>query len=139
MLSRTQKGWENGVQYTHTTTYSYNAQGKILTINPPGNGTADVVTYSYDPQGTGLFPESRTDPGPDPNGNWTRVTEYEYDGFNRLKIVRDPNQVAYGGQTEHFYDIMNRRTKTIVTASDGSTSATEYFYTKLGDLEKIWS
>ena len=128
LLSRTIDGFEGGVALPaghKTTSYTNNGSGEVLTIDPPGHGTADVTTFTYNLAGrNGHVPDSRTDP-------LVGTTTYGYDGFNRRISVTDPNQV----ETVTKYDDLNRvtevRQKGAVPADDLVTTHT---YNVFGDL-----
>jgi YD repeat-containing protein len=50
LLATTETGLlGNGSPYSHTTTYAYNASGKLATIDGPRTDVSDVTTYTYDP------------------------------------------------------------------------------------------
>jgi RHS repeat-associated protein len=120
-----------------TTSFTYDAtSGRIDSQDPPGFGTADVTTWSYDPD-TGdpergrQFPFSRTDP-------IVGATRFEYDAFNRRSAVVDPNLT----RTETTYDELDRvlttRVCEVAAAEDpcgGSGLLTQNIYDELRDLD----
>jgi RHS repeat-associated protein len=128
LTTRTVDGFESGAALPadfKATGYSYNASGEVATIDPPGLGTADVTTFTYNLSGrNGHVVDSRTDP-------LVGTTTYGYDGFNRRTLETDPNQV----ETVTGYDTLNRVTE---VRRKGATSAedlvTTYTYTAFGDL-----
>ncbi|MEM9553169.1 MAG: RHS repeat-associated core domain-containing protein [Acidobacteriota bacterium] len=127
--SSTIAGVEDGQAFAHTTTYGYNAGGSLETIDRPGLGTDDVVTFTYDPtRGNGLLVrDSRIDP-------LVGATAYGHDAFNRRISVTDPNGVV----TETEYDALDRvrfvRERGATPAED---LVTEWRYTTFGDLFQI--
>ncbi|MCG8460634.1 MAG: hypothetical protein MI919_30500, partial [Holophagales bacterium] len=122
----TREGFEDGQPFTYTTLYGHNAGGRVTSINPPGHGTADVTTFTYDPlRGNGhLVLETRTDP-------LVGTTTFGHDAFNRRISMTDPNGVI----TETHYDAANRVTfqirKGAIPAED---LITENRYDTFGDL-----
>jgi YD repeat-containing protein len=122
LTSRTEKGAENGGAFSLVTEYAYNAGGQPLSIDPPGHGTADVVTFAYDPaRGSGhLVPLSRTDP-------LLGATTFVHDAFNRRTGVTDVNSV----ETRTAYDGLDRVTS-VTQVGDGDL-VTTYTYTPFGE------
>jgi len=108
---------------------TYNAGGLPLSVDPPGNGTADSSTFTYDPaRGNGSWVQlTRTDP-------LLGTTQFAYDPFNRRTSVTDVNAV----QTVTAYDRLNRPTS---ITQKGATAAddlvTTYSFTPLGDVFRV--
>jgi RHS repeat-associated protein len=124
LTTRTVQGAESGGSFSFATTTTFNAAGQPLTIDPPGHGTADVTTYTYDPARGNLLPLTRTDP-------LIGATSFAYDAFNRRTSTTDPN----GVQTATAYDPLNRvTTVTQKGAIPADDLATSYVYTPFGDL-----
>lgn len=139
LLSRTESGLEATYptgSFSLVTSYpDYNAAGRVETVDPPGYGTADRTTFTYDPARGDLLPLTRQDP------LLAQPTQFGYDPFNRRTRVTDPN----GVHTETEYDAMGRVVR-IIQRSDGSTLpeppsaadlVTLYSYTRYGDLFRI--
>lgn len=128
LSTRTIDGFEAGAPLPagfKTTAYSYNAAGEPLTIDPPGFGTADVISFTYGLAGrNGHVADSRTDP-------LVGTTGFGYDGLNRRTSVTDPNSV----ETVTSYDGLSRvtevRQKGALPADDLVTTHT---YSTFGDL-----
>ncbi|HWM93497.1 MAG TPA: RHS repeat-associated core domain-containing protein [Thermoanaerobaculia bacterium] len=128
MTSGTNDGFEGGSALASgfkTTAYTHNGSGEVLTIDPPGFGTADVASFTYSLSGrNGHIPDTRTDP-------LAGTTTFGYDGLNRRTSVTDPN----GVETVTTYDSLNRvtevRRKGAIPADDLVTTST---YTSFGDL-----
>jgi YD repeat-containing protein len=124
LVSRTIEGVESGSAFSLTTTTTSNAAGQPETIDPPGHGTQDQTSFTYDPARGDLIASSRTDP-------LVGTTGFAYDAFNRRLSVTDPNGVA----TETAYDPLGRVTAVV---QKGATPAedliTSHVYTPLGDL-----
>jgi RHS repeat-associated protein len=124
LTTRTLQGAEAGSSFNYATATTFNAAGQPLTVDPPGYGTADVTSYTYDSARGNLLPLTRTDP-------IVGTTTFGYDSFNRRTQVTDPNGVS----TVTAYDDLNRVTsstgKGAVTADD---LVTAYEYTSFGDL-----
>jgi RHS repeat-associated protein len=128
------RGWEAGQPFDCTapgapcyeTVTAYNSAGQPETVDPPGFGTGDATTYSYDPSRGSLVADGRTDP-------LIGTTTFGHDPFNRRTSVTDANGVV--SQTE--YDDLDRVTK---VAHIGATAAeglvTEHVYTAFGDLRR---
>ncbi|HYU33016.1 MAG TPA: RHS repeat-associated core domain-containing protein [Thermoanaerobaculia bacterium] len=107
------------------TTYGHNGSGEVSQIDPPGFGTADATSFTYNLAGrNGHVADSRTDP-------LVGATTFGYDGLNRRTSVIDPNSV----ETVTSYDALNRVTE---VRRKGATPAddlvTTYTYTPFGDL-----
>jgi RHS repeat-associated protein len=127
-LTRRETGLEAtqpGGAFDLTTTTTYNTAGRPLTIDPPGHGTADVTSFTYNvPNTNATIPDTRTDPGV---GTWT----YGYDAFNRRTNAVDPN----GVETTTAYDALDR--VTLVTRKGAVATddlVTRYTYNGFGDL-----
>jgi RHS repeat-associated protein len=122
--TRTLQGAEAGSSFTYATTATFNAAGQPLTVDPPGYGTADATTTTYDSTRGNLLPLTRTDP-------LTGATTFGYDAFNRRTSLTDPN----GVQTATAYDSLDRVTS---VTRKGATAAgdlvTTYAYNTFGDL-----
>ena len=127
------RGWEEGDPFDCTvslapcfdTVTGYNAQGQPTSIDPPGYGTADETSFTYDPARGSLVADSRTDPV-------VGTTAFDYDAYNRRTAVTDPNGVT----TQTQYDDLDRVTKVIQKgASPAEDLVTEHVYTPLGDLD----
>ena len=105
--------------------------GQILTIDPPGHGTDDIVEYTYDPtRGNGfLVMDTRIDP-------LIGTTTFDYDTWNRRTNTTDVN----GVETVTEYDEVDRVRK--VWQEDGVAGETtedlvsETVYNVFGDLER---
>jgi RHS repeat-associated protein len=124
-LSRTISGVEAGSAFTHTTTSSYTGSGQPLTIDPPGYGTADQTTFTYDPARGDLLPLTRTDP-------LVGTTTFGYDVFNRRNSVTDPN----GVETTTVFDPVDRVTelRQVGASPPADDLVTTHTYTVFGDL-----
>jgi len=128
MTSRTVDGYEAGAPLpagVKTTASTYNGSGEPATIDPPGFGTADVTTFTYNLAGrNGHLAGSRIDP-------LIGATTFGYDGLNRRTSVIDANNV----ETTTSYDALSRvtevRRKGAVAADD---LVTTYTYAPFGDL-----
>ncbi len=122
--TRTIQGAESGSSFSYATISTFNGSGQPLTVDPPGYGTADQTSYTYDPDRGDLLPLTRTDP-------LVGATTFGYDGFNRRTSVKDPNEV----QSLTGYDNLNRVTavtqKGAVQTEDLQTT---YQYDLFGDL-----
>jgi YD repeat-containing protein len=124
LVTRTVQGAEVGSSFSYATTTTFNAAGQTLTVDPPGYGTADLTTTTYDATRGNLLPLTRTDP-------LIGDTTFGYDAFNRRTSVTDPN----GVQTVTAYDNLDRINS---VTQKGTTSAgdlvTSYTYNTFGDL-----
>lgn len=124
LATRTIQGAEAGSSFTFDTVSTFNGAGQPLSVDPPGYGTADQTTYTYDSATGGLLPSSRIDP-------LIGATTFGYDGLNRRTSVTDPN----GVQTLTGFDNLSRVT---AVTQKGATTAddlvTTYQYTLVGDL-----
>ncbi len=124
LVTRTIQGSESGGSFSYATATTFNTAGQPLTVDPPGYGTADMTTTTYDSTRGNLLPLTRTDP-------LIGDTTFGYDGFNRRTSITDPN----GVQTVTAYDNLDRITS---ATQKGATSAgdlvTSYTYNTFGDL-----
>jgi RHS repeat-associated protein len=119
MEMRTISGYEADVPFSYQTQTTYNGAGQPFTIDPPGYGTQDVTTLTYNvPSTNGYLPDTRTDPV-------IGATTFGYDGLNRRMTVTDINSV----QTITAFDNLNRVT---TVTRKGTTVVpdlvTTYFY-----------
>ncbi|MEM6456235.1 MAG: hypothetical protein AAF772_14155, partial [Acidobacteriota bacterium] len=123
-LTQTIEGVEDGQSFAYTTTRTYTAEGQLATVDGPDHGTADVVTWAYDPQRGGLVMASRIDP-------LIGVTTYGHDALNRRTSEIDPN----GVRIDTEYDALDRvRFVRHRGATPAEDLVTEYRYDPLGDL-----
>jgi RHS repeat-associated protein len=123
---RTIQGAESGGAFSHATASSFNAGGQPLTVDPPGHGTADAITFTYDAtRGNGrLVLQTRTDP-------LIGATTYTHDAYNRRTGVTDPN----GVQTVTAYDALDRVTSITQQGGGGTPDLiTTHTYNEFGDL-----
>jgi RHS repeat-associated protein len=122
--TRTIEGVERDAAFTYVTATTYNSAGMPEDIDPPGYGTADVTSFTYDPDRGDLLADTRTDP-------LIGTTAFEYDAFNRRTTVTDPN----GVETETVYDDLDRVRFLIQRGADPSEDlVTEHVYDVFGDL-----
>ncbi|HEX9020765.1 MAG TPA: hypothetical protein VF903_05850 [Nitrospirota bacterium] len=112
LLSRTESGYlGDGTPYSYTTAYTYNANGKIATIDGPRTDVQDVTTYYYDPL-TGYVNGI--------NQPLVGTTVYSnFDVFGNPQTVTDPN----GNATTYTYDSIGR---VLTVKAPGDTNATQY-------------
>ncbi|HSL81228.1 MAG TPA: hypothetical protein VLF66_00545, partial [Thermoanaerobaculia bacterium] len=124
-IARTISGSEAGSAFSLTTTTTYNAAGQPLTIDPPGHGTADETTFTYDPARGSLVADSRTDP-------LIGTTTFGHDAFNRRTSVTDPN----GVKTATVYDELDRVTEVrqVGASPPADDLVTSHEYSVFGDL-----
>ena len=110
-----------------TWTYTYNANGSVLTVDGPRTDVSDVTTYTY-------YPNDDTDPGRRGNvatirnalNQITDITSYNAHG-QPLTIV-DPN----GLTTTLTYDARQR-----LTSRSVGGELTSYDYDGVGQLKKV--
>lgn len=122
--TRTEQGAEAGSSFSLTTATTYNAAGQPLTVDPPGHGTADVTSYTYDPLRGHLLPSTRMDP-------LLGITSFSYDALNRQTTATDPN----GVETVTAYDAHDRVTSiTRKGAAPAEDLITTHVYNPFGDL-----
>jgi RHS repeat-associated protein len=117
-----------------TTAYTPNASGETLTIDPPGFGTADQVSFTYNlPNRNGHVPDTRTDPNP-PGASVT--TTFVYDGFNRRTEVIEPNGVDPDKvKIVTAYDVLDRAQEVRQKGAGAIPDlVTTYTYTRFKDL-----
>jgi RHS repeat-associated protein len=129
LLTATEAGLlGDGTAYSYATTYSYDSNGRMNSIDGPRTDVQDVTTYSYDP--TAGYLTSVTQPV-------IGTTTYSnFDPLGNPQTITDPN----GNSTMYTYDT-NGRISTV--KAPGDTSATQYFYvlggcgSSCGGLNKI--
>ena len=113
LLTTTETGLlGNGNPYTYTTTYTYDTNGRLATIDGPRTDVNDVTSYVYDSAGR---LQTMTQP-------LIGTTTYSsFDNLGNPQTVTDPN----GNSTTYTYDT-NGRVATV--KAPGDTNATQYFY-----------
>ena len=131
--TQTVTGCHGATAFSHTTSYTYNGQGQVLTVNGPRTDiTTDITTYEYYPLTESVEKRGRLKKITDAVGN---VTLFEdYDLFGNAGSVTDPN----GVKTTFIYDHRNQPLEVRV---HGATSAddvvTKYTYDANGNLDKV--
>lgn len=124
--SRRVQGVEAGSFFDLETVTGFSAAGQPLSVDPPGYGTEDRTSFTYDPLRGDLLPLTRTDP-------LVGTTTFAYDPFNRRMETTDPN----GLTTVTTYDALGRvRTVTQKGTTPAEDLVTEHEYTAFGDLER---
>ncbi|MEM7613117.1 MAG: DUF6531 domain-containing protein, partial [Pseudomonadota bacterium] len=99
-----ESGFESsGTPISRTTSFSYNANGRVSSVDGPLAGTADTWTFNYYNCTTG-GECGEMEYMIDPNGFRTDFTEY--DGVGRLIAFEEPN----GLETRYGYDERGRIT-----------------------------
>jgi len=113
LLTTTETGLlGNGSAYTYTTTYTYDANGRITSINGPRTDANDVITFTYDSAGRLL---TMTQP-------LIGTTTYSnHDNLGNPQTITDPN----GNSTTYTYDATGRVTS---VKTPGDANATQYVY-----------
>jgi len=102
-----------------TWTYTYNANGQVLTVNGPRTDVSDVTTYTYDTQGNVASITNAA-------GHVTSITAYNAHG-QPLTII-DPN----GMTITLGYDARQR-----LTSRNSGGEITTYDYDGVGQLTKV--
>ena len=114
LLSTTETGFlGNSTSYSYTTTYTYDTNSRVASIDGPRTDVSDVTTYTYDPItghltaitqpliGTTTYSSHDSLGNPqtvtDPNGN---ATMYTYDTTGRVLTVKAPGDIA---STQYVY------------------------------------
>ncbi len=122
--TRTIEGVEDGLAFVYQTTTTFTAEGTPDTVDPPGYGSADQMSFTYDPARGSVIVSTRTDP-------LVGTTTFGYDAFNRRASVTDPNSVV----SETMYDALDRVRFIIQRgAVPADDLVTEHRYTVFGDL-----
>jgi len=118
LTSTTQTGLlGDGSPYSHTTSYEYDANGRLKKMDGPRTDVQDVVTATYAPV-TGFLTSV----------TWPIIgtTSYtDHDPLGNPRTVTDPN----GNITTYTYDTLGRITS---VKAPGDSSATRYAYTTGG-------
>src|SRR5882762_4862725 len=104
---------------TRTWTYTYNANGQVLTVNGPRSDVSDITTYTYDAQGNVASITNAA-------GHLTSITAYNAHG--QLLTIVDPN----GMSTTLAYDARQR-----LTSRNSGGEVTSYDYDGVGQLTKV--
>ena len=102
-----------------TWTYTYNANGQVLTVKGPRSDVSDLTTYTYDTQGNVASITNAA-------GHLTSITAYNAHGQPRTIV--DPN----GMITTLGYDARQR-----LTSRNSGGEVTSYDYDGVGQLTKV--
>ncbi len=122
--TRTIEGVEDGAAFVYSTVTTYTAEGVPDVVDPPGYGSVDQTSLTYDPARGSVIVETRTDP-------LIGTTTFGYDPFNRCVSVIDPNGVL----AETTYDDLDRVRFLIQRgAVPVDDLVTEHRYNVFGDL-----
>ena len=106
------------------TTYTYNSNNQVLTIDGPRTDVNDITTYTYDADGN-------RDSITNALNQTTLITSYDAHG-NPLSIT-DPN----GTITTLSYDARQRLVSRTVADSTPDAATATFTYNAVGDLVKI--
>lgn len=119
--------------FTHTTAYTYDAHGQVLTVDGPRTDVSDTTTYEYYPDADAVVERrGRLYRVVNALGHETRFQEYDYAG-NVLSVV-DPNNV----EIRFLYDGSDRVTEVRVKgAATPDDIVTEYRYDIAGNLDLV--
>lgn len=114
-----------------TTTFTYDANGNVLTIDGPRTDADDITTFTYDAMG------NRASMTVDPDGAGAapaQVTLFtSYDNSGRLLSMTDPN----GEVTDMTYDARGRLLTRTIAAGTTSAATTTFEYDGVGNVTKI--
>lgn len=102
----------DGTPFSYTSTYTYDTNGKLKTIDGPRTDVSDITTNSYDTTGNLISVTP-------PLGGTTTYTNF--DGLGNPQTVTDPN----GAVTTYTYDTTGR---VLTVKAPGDTQATQYSY-----------
>ena len=118
LLSTTETGFlGNSTSYSYTTTYTYDTNSRVASIDGPRTDVSDVTTYTYDPI----------------TGHLTAITQpligtttySSHDSLGNPQTVTDPN----GNATMYTYDTTGR---VLTVKAPGDTASTQYVYVSGG-------
>ncbi len=139
LLTRAEQGWVGGASTTYTTSYGYDARGRLLTVDGPRTDLSDLTTYAYYPDADAdLARRGQLSTVTDAAGN---VTTYAaaaapyntYNLFGQPLSVADPNGVV----TTMAYDGWGRlTTRTLKGALGDPDLVTTNQYDDAGRLTK---
>lgn len=108
---------------SRATSWTYNQYGQVLSVDPPGHGLSDVVSYVYDSSGNMTEVENALGTvqftAHDPNGN--PLTMYSVNGV----------------QTDISYDASQRVTEVVEAAGSPHAATTTFDYDAVGQLTRL--
>ena len=103
----------NGTTFSYTTTYTYDTNGRITSIDGPRTDVSDITTYSYDTTTGNLLSVTQPIIG--------TTTYSNHDQLGNPQTITDPN----GNATTYTYDTNGR---VLTVKAPGDTGSTQYFY-----------
>lgn len=119
------------VHADRTTSFTYDANGNVLTIDGPRTDVDDITTFTYDAMG------NRASMTVDPDGAGAapaQVTLFtSYDNSGRLLSLTDPNGIV----TDMTYDARGRLLTRTIAAGTTSAATTTFEYDGVGNVTKI--
>jgi len=123
----TKDGSGNTVSFEYITTYNYNSNGQLISIDGPRTDINDITTFTYYPDNPSYgYNRSQLESRTDAAGN--TYTYSNYDVYGNPGQITDPNNVI----TSYTYDLKGR-VKTISTENN----ITQFFYDNKGNVDYI--
>ena len=136
LLTETVSGCNGDVPFDHTTTFTYDARGRVLTLDGPRVDVQDLTTYEYYPDDQSVPVEKRGRVRSVTNAVGNQTTYHDYDHAGNVLSETDANAIETTYQIGGYDQVLEIRIK---GASPAEDIITWPYYDGNGNLERLWN